>query len=144
VNGILTISDGRPFSITFDGPRADRSGRISRANCFGDAVPGRLRSDHRSSGFDTTKFAEPAALTYGTSRRTPSSSGFEVDEPVALPIDSVQRQQRLELRLESFNTFNWINYGRPGQSVSECGDVREDLVDAGRSAELQFAVKLYF
>jgi hypothetical protein len=144
VNGILTISDGRPFSITSTDRVQTGSGRISRANCLGDAVPGGFDQtiDH---WFDTTKFAEPAALTYGTCSPNsvvgPGSKSMNLSLFRSIPFNG---SKRLELRLESFNTFNWINYGRPGQSVSNAATFGKISSTQGDPRELQFAVKLYF
>jgi hypothetical protein len=52
--------------------------------------------------------------------------------------------RRIELRAESFNTFNWVNYGRPGQSVSNAATFGRISTTQGDPRELQFAVKFYF
>src|SRR5207253_214353 len=68
--------------------------------------------------FDTTAFAEPAAFTYGTCSPNsvvgPGSKSMNLSLFRSIPFNG----RRLELRVESFNTFNWVNWGRPGQSVS--------------------------
>ena len=144
VNGILTLSDGRPFSITSTDRVGTGSGRISRANCLGDPVPGGFDQtiDH---WFDTTQFAEPAALTYGNCSPNsvvgPGSKSMNLSLFRSIPFNG---SKRLELRVESFNTFNWINYGRPGQSVSNPATFGRISSTLGDPRELQFAVKLYF
>jgi hypothetical protein len=52
--------------------------------------------------------------------------------------------RRINLRVESFNTFNWVNYGRPGQSVSNAATFGRISPTQGDPRELQFAVKFYF
>jgi len=143
VNGILTISDGRPFSITSTDRVQTGPGRISRANCTGDPVPSGFNQtiDH---WFDTTAFAEPAAFTYGTCGPNtvtgPGSKSMNLSVFRSIPWNG----RRLELRIESFNTLNWINYGRPGQSVSNAATFGKISTSQGDPRELQFAVKLYF
>jgi hypothetical protein len=143
VNGILTLSDGRPFSITSTDRVGTGSGRISRANCGGNPVPGNFEQtiDH---WFDTTAFSEPAAFTYGNcgpnSVIGPGSKSMNLSLFRSIPWNG----RRIELRAESFNTFNWVNYGRPGQSVSNAATFGRISTTQGDPRELQFAVKFYF
>ncbi|PYR04426.1 MAG: hypothetical protein DMG00_23485 [Acidobacteria bacterium] len=143
VNGILSISDGRPFSITSTDRVGTGPGRISRANCTGDPLPGGFDQtiDH---WFDTTAFAEPTAFTYGTCSPNsvvgPGSKSMNLSLFRSIPFNG----RRLELRVESFNTFNWVNWGRPGQSVSNAATFGRISSTQGDPRELQFAVKMYF
>jgi hypothetical protein len=143
VNGILTLSDGRPFSITSTDRVSTGPGRISRANCLGDAVPSGFEQSI-DRWFDTTRFAEPAGLTYGTcgpnSVVGPGSKSMNLSLFRSIPFNG----KRVELRLESFNTFNWVNFGRPGQSVSNPATFGRISTTQGDPRELQFAVKFYF
>ncbi len=143
VNGILTLSDGRPFSITSTDRVNTGPGRISRANCNGDPVPGSFDQtiDH---WFDTAAFSEPAAFTYGNCSPNsvvgPGSKSMNLSLFRSIPWNG----RRIELRVESFNAFNWVNYGRPGQSVSNAATFGKISTTLGDPRELQFAVKFYF
>jgi hypothetical protein len=143
VNGILTLSDGRPFSITSTDRVGAGPGRISRANCIGEAVPGNFDQtiDH---WFDPSAFAEPAPLAFGTCAPNsvvgPGSKSMNLSLFRSVPWNG----RRIELRVESFNTFNWVNYGRPGQSVSNAATFGKISSTQGDPRELQFAVKFYF
>jgi hypothetical protein len=143
VNGILTLSDGRPFSITSTDRVNTGPGRISRANCSGDPVPGGFDQtiDH---WFDTAAFSEPAGFTYGNCSPNsvvgPGSKSMNLSLFRSIPWNG----RRIELRVESFNTFNWVNYGRPGQSVSNAATFGKISSTLGDPRELQFAVKFYF
>ena len=64
VNGILTLSDGRPFTVTANDQANTGQGRITRANCVGDAVPDGF-DQTLDAWFDATAFAATAARTYG-------------------------------------------------------------------------------
>jgi hypothetical protein len=143
VNGILTISDGRPFSITSTDRVQTGPGRISRANCIGDPLPGGF-SQTTDHWFDTTTFAEPAAFSYGScgpnSVTGPGAKSMNLSLFRSIPWNG----RRLELRVESFNTFNWVNLGRPGQSVSNAATFGRISTTQGDPRELQFAVKMYF
>jgi hypothetical protein len=143
VNGILTLSDGRPFSITSTDRVGVGPGRISRANCSGDAVPSGFEQtiDH---WFDTAAFSEPAGSTYGNCSPNsvvgPGTKWMNLSIFRSIPWNG----RRIELRAESFNAFNWVNYGRPGQSVSNPATFGRISTTQGDPRELQFAVKFYF
>ena len=52
--------------------------------------------------------------------------------------------RRLELRIETFNLFNWTNWGFPGRSVSNAGTFGKITSTLGDPREMQFAIKFYF
>ena len=64
VNGILTLSDGRPFTVTAMDTAGTGLGRISRANCVGDAVPDGF-DQTLDAWFDVNAFAPTVGRTYG-------------------------------------------------------------------------------
>ena len=131
VNGILTLSDGRPFSITSTDRVGAGPGRISRANCSGDPVPSNFDQtiDH---WFDTTAFSEPAALDLRQLHaELGGRAGIEVDEPVAVPVDPVGRApHRAAGRVVQHVQLGKLRAPRPERV--EPGHVRANLDDAGR------------
>lgn len=143
VNGILTLSDGRPFSITTTDRAQTGSGRISRANCLSDPVPDGFDQtiDH---WFDVNAFGPTQPFTYGNcgpnSVRGPGSKSMNLSLFRSIPWNG----KRIELRVESFNTFNWVNYGRPGQSQANPATFGKISSTLGDPREMQFAVKVYF
>ena len=134
VNGILTLSDGRPFTITANDTAGTGPGRITRANCVGDAVPDGF-DQTLDAWFDVTAFAPTVGRTYGNCAnntvRGPGSKSMNMSlfRSIALGGD-----RRLELRVETFNLFNWVNYGFPAANVVEPRHVRPDHQHARRSA----------
>jgi hypothetical protein len=52
--------------------------------------------------------------------------------------------RRMELRFETFNLFNWVNFGFPASNVSNQGTFGQITSTLGDPREMQFAVKLYF
>jgi hypothetical protein len=52
--------------------------------------------------------------------------------------------RRLELRIETFNLFNWVNWGFPARNVSNLGTLGKITTTLGDPREMQFAVKFYF
>ncbi len=49
--------------------------------------------------------------------------------------------KRLELRVETFNLFNWVNYGFPAANVGNAGTFGRITSTLGDPREMQLAVK---
>ncbi len=144
VNGILTITDGRPFTVSATDRSNTGQSHQNRATCAGDAVPSGFDQtiDH---WFDTKAFAEPANFTFGScgynSVRGPGFKRMNLSVFRSVPLGN---QKRIELRVETFNLFNWTNFDFPGMNVSAPASFGRisSTVDAPR--EMQFAVKCYW
>jgi hypothetical protein len=52
--------------------------------------------------------------------------------------------RRLELHIETFNLFNWVNWGFPARNVSNAGTLGKITSTLGDPREMQFAVKFFF
>lgn len=144
VNGILTLSDGRPFTITTTDQAGTGPGRISRANCVGNPAPPGFEQtlDH---WFDVTAFAPTTARTYGNcgnnTVRGPGSKSMNLSIFRSIPLGA---EKRLEMRVETFNLFNWVNYGFPAANVSNAGTFGRITSTLGDPREIQLALKFYF
>jgi len=144
VNGILSLNSGLPFSITSTDRANAGPGRNVRADCTGDPVPDGFDQtlDH---WFDVNAFATPALFTHGNcgynSVRGPMSKSMNLSVFRSVPIGATRR---LELRLETFNLFNWTNFGFPANNVSNAGTFGRITSSLGDPREMQFAVKFYF
>ena len=143
VNGILTLSDGRPISIAANDAANTGPGRTLRANCVGETVPSGF-DQTIDQWFDTTAFAAPAAGSYGNcgynSVRGPGYKSMNLSLFRSFP----RGGKRLEFRLEAFNVFNWVNYGFPAVSVSNPTTFGRITSSLGDPREMQMAVKFYF
>jgi len=144
VNGILTLSSGRPFNIGANNQTGTGPGSTFRADCVGDPLPGGFNQT-RDAWFDTSAFAQPAANTFGNcaynTMRGPHYKTMNFSVFRNWPFAD---QRRLEFRVEVFNLFNWTNFGFPGSSVANqntFGRISSSLRDP---REMQFAVKFYF
>jgi hypothetical protein len=144
INGILTLSDGRPFTVTATDQAGTGPGRISRANCIGPAVP---------EGFNQTldSWMDPAAFTPTITRQYGNCANNTVRGPGSKSMNmSVFRSihlgtdKRAELRVETFNLFNWVNYGFPAASISNLGTFGRITSSIGDQREIQLALKVYF
>lgn len=144
VNGILTLSSGLPFTISSNDRANAGSGRNVRADCTGDPVPNGF-DQSLGSWFDTTAFAQPALFTHGNcsydSVRGPSSKSMNMSVFRGVQLGG---DRRVELRLEIFNLFNWVNFGFPGSSVSNANTFGQITSSLSDPREMQLAVKFYF
>ena len=144
VNGILTLSDGRPFTVTSNDTVGTGPGRITRANCIGDPTP---------DGFDPTidRWFDAAAFSATSGRNYGSCGNNTVRGPGSKSMNmslfrniGLGGDRRLELRAEVFNLFNWVNYGFPAANVSNAGTFGRITSTLGDPREMQLAVKFYF
>jgi hypothetical protein len=144
VNGILSLNAGRPFTVTATDVAGTGPGRISRANCIGDPLPDGF-DQTLDAWFNIAAFAPTTAGTYGNcganTLRGPSSKSMNLSLFRSIPFGSAQR---LELRVETFNLFNWVNYGFPASSVSNLNTFGRITSTLGDPREIQLAVKFYF
>lgn len=142
VNGIVTLSDGRPFTVTSNDRASTGSGRISVANCVGNGIPDEQTIDQwvLLSGFAPT-----TAFTYGNcginSVRGPGFKATNFSVFRSLPMGGTRRA---ELRWEVFNLFNNVNYGGPGLNVDSPTTFGRITSTVGSPREMQLAVKFYF
>ena len=143
VNGILTLTDGRPFTVSATDRSNTGQSHQNRANCIGDAVPSGFDQtiDH---WFETKAFAEPAAFNFGScgydTVRGPGFKRMNLSVFRTLPFGD----KRVELRVETFNLFNWVNYDFPGMNVSAPASFGRISASVDAPREMQFAVKFYF
>ena len=150
VSGVLTLASGLPFTpfIGFDRALDGQSDAdtIQKPDQVGPVgYPGTA-----DEWFDITAFALPPAGTYGTARRnTLRGPGLKLAD-----IGVVKRfdlgRARLQLRLEAFNVFNWVNFGLPNASVlfNSDGSYRAGAArittTATSARQLQLGVKVDF
>ena len=119
-------------------------GRISRANCVGDAVPDGF-DQTLDAWFDVNAFAPTVGRTYGNcasnSVRGPGSKSMNMSLFRSIVLGG---DKRLELRVETFNLFNWVNYGFPAANVGNPATFGRITTTLGDPREMQLAVKFYF
>jgi hypothetical protein len=144
VNGILTLSSGRPFTVSATDRASVGPGRTSRANCVGDPVPDGF-DQTLDAWFDVSAFAPTDAFTFGdcgaNSVRGPGSKSMNLSIFRSVPLGA---ERRFELRIETFNLFNWVNYGFPAANVSNPATFGRITSTLGDPREIQLAVKFYF
>ena len=143
VNGIFNATAGRPFTVVSNDRQNTGLGRISRADCIGDPVPSGF-DQTIDAWFSTAAFAVPALLTYGNcgsnSVRGPGSKSMNLAVFRSLPFGT----RRAEIHIETFNLFNWVNWGFPARNVSNLGTLGRITSTLGDPREMQFAFKFFF
>jgi hypothetical protein len=144
MNGILSLNSGRPFTATANDVSNTGAGHQSRANCLGEAQPSGFDKTN-DRWFDTTKFAQPAAFTFGTcgsnTLRGPGQKSLNASLFRSFPLPN---DRRIEFRAEAFNLLNWKNWALPGASVANAATFGRITSTIGDPREMQFAVKLYW
>ena len=144
VNGILSLNSGRPFSISATDRANSGPGRRGAADCIGDPLPSGFNRTN-DAWFDVNAFAAPAAFTYGNCGYNtvygPSSKSMNLSLFRSI---GFSENRRLELRVETFNLFNWVNYGFPGSNASNLASFGRITSTQGDPREMQLAVKFYF
>jgi hypothetical protein len=117
VTGIGTFQKGFPFSVLANDKYGLLSAYTQRANLVGNPNTGFTKSINQ--WFNTSAFSQPLAGQYGNSGRNilrePGINNFDIG---ALKNFSLYERLNLQLRLESFNTFNHTQYGVDPTSAS--------------------------
>jgi hypothetical protein len=146
INGITTLRSGLPFTPSLG---------VSSANT-GDARPnrvanGNLPSDQRAitRWFDKSAFTTPTAFTFGNAGRNildgPGAVNFDLSifKDFLLPV--LGDQGKLQLRFESFNTFNHPQFANPNTRVDlPQGGTINSLAANSNMRDLQAGVKFIF
>ena len=144
LNGILTLEDGRPFTISGSNRSNTGGGHSSRANCLGDAQPSGFDKT-LTKWFDTTQFADTLPNTHGNcginTVRGPGGKNLNMSLFRSFPLPT---GRSIEFRASAFNLLDWESYAFPGSSVAN--PTTFGVITGVRNSprEMQFAVKLYF
>ena len=139
LNGISTFQKGFPLALSSTG--ATRPNRIRPVA----AIPGSIQ-EKISGYFDTAAFAIPAAFTYGNAPpvepdvRAHGISNYDLS---LFKSFRVMEKLNAQFRFETFNTFNRVQFGRPGV---QNGTTAFGVITAQQNVprKLQLALKFIF
>ena len=150
VAGVLQLASGLPFTpfIGFDRAldRQSDADTIQKPDQIAPVTyPGTAEA-----WFDVTAFALPQPGFYGNATRNSlRGPGLKLAD-VAIVKQVTAGQTRVQLRLEAFNVFNWVNLGLPNASVLfnsdgsyRAGAARITTI-ATPARQLQLGIKLIF
>jgi hypothetical protein len=139
INGIVTLRDGVPLGL--------RAGGALRPNVvgtnFGTDGPVQQRVDRY---YNPAAFAIPAPYTYGNAARFLSwlrshgTANWDMAMSKNIPINE---RFRLQLRIETFNSFNRAEFGLPNANVNtpQAGTITSQV---NTPRDLQFGLKVQF
>jgi hypothetical protein len=141
LNSIATFQKGQPLVMTSIGQSGLRPNVVKPTHPLSGPMLKRL-----NQYFDTSEYAIPAAFTYGDSTPTasnlrgPGIANYDFSLFKNFPI---KERLKGELRVESFNTFNRVQFGQPG---SQAGTTTFGVISsqANTPRELQGALKILF
>ncbi len=145
LSGILTVQDGTPLDPLYVSIDSANAGTFTRP----DIVPGQpisLPSDQRTPEhwFNTNAFTAPAPFHFGNAGRDiiPGPGNVILDLAVHKRF-AVTERMGLELRAESFNTFNHPNFGFP-DPYPDNGPFFGRILTTGQPRRVQFAARIGF
>ena len=142
VSGVWSLHSGPPFTVFY-------SSNISNSAGGGTQRPNRIGSGKLASGrsithwFDTSAFSAPAQYTFGNSGTgiVTGPGYFNADLTLERHLIFGDRYD-LDLRGESFNTFNRANFNNPAATI---GSPTAGIISSTSAARiLQIAVKVAF
>ena len=146
LNSIVTLTSGRPFSVTVNG-NPSNSGQTDRANIVGNpnAVPGGRTVNQF---INTAAFAANPPYTYGNEQRNSiigpkiyKNIDFSLSKEASL-FNVKDQPVKLQFRWDVFNGFDHPNFGFPGFTVGT--PTFGKLTFANDPRQMQLALKLIF
>ena len=144
VNGIVTVQSGTPLTISASNT-AGLFNPVTRANWNGEDPALDGPADERlQRWFDTSKFSQPAAFTFGNAGATfplLRTHGVRNVDMSLFKHFPVGKAMRIQARVEAFNLLNRVQFGSPNTSVtsSSFGVVTSQ---ANIPRQLQFGLKI--
>ena len=145
LSGTVTLQDGTPVNPFYFSLDFANSGTPNRP----DIVAGKsvtLPRDQRTADhfFNTAAFTAPAPFTFGNAGRdTIPGPGNNIFDVALHRQFKVREHQSLEVRAETFNTFNHPNWGIPGPNP-DFGPFFGKIFTSGEPRRMQFALRYDF
>ncbi len=156
VNSLLSLHGGQPFTVFASGDITGTNEGNDRANQVGPARTGYLGQTPKANWIDLNSFANPAAGSFGTSRRNAYyGPGFSDVDLSIFKNTKIFERFTVQFRAEMFNVFNRVNFAPPasnGASVGGDAKLNDTMGDyngapgigAGEPFNTQFDAKLIF
>jgi hypothetical protein len=142
VNGIVTLQSGAPFTVNLGTDRANiGSGPAQRPDAVCDPNAGGART--ALQWFNTSCFALPAAFSFGTAPRNSVLGPGYADIDISLQKEfALPAGARLQLRWETFNLLNRVNFDVPNRTAFTPNFGR--IFSALPARQMQLGVKVLF
>ena len=145
VNGILTVSAGRPFNVVSGTDRALAGSGTQRPNLVGNPYldTGRSKDDLIRQYFQSAAFALPAVGAFGNlGRNTIVGPGSYNLDSSMFKMFPITERVKLQFRAEFFNTLNHANLGQPVGNIGAPNVGRIQGASAPRI--LQFGLRMTY
>ena len=140
LNGILTLDSGVPFTVTVPFDNANVNGGQQRAELVGTPLPAGFQQSI-NEWYNTAAYAVPAPYTFGNLGRNTLTGPGITNLDVSLSKDFKFGERRMfQVRGDSFNVLNNVNFGQPGASVGTATFMKITAASAAR--EVQVSMKL--
>lgn len=142
INGILSMQTGAPYFVGSNSGISGTGNVSERADLTGAPIIPSNQSI--SEWINPAAFANPAPFTFGNEGRNVLRRDWYRDMDLSLFRDfPLTESKKLEFRMETFNTPNWVVWGRPNTSI---GDPNFGVITStGNSPRIiQFALKFYY
>jgi hypothetical protein len=153
VNGLLLLQSGSPLNITYAATTLNTSGHSNQPNLVGPGTPAIYGSVGPGQlWFDTSRFAAPAALTFGNVGRNILKGPGVVNLDASLFRKfRVRERISLEFRAEAFNASNTPHFANPNTTFGNPGfgqvTTSNDFTDSTNDTDnrkLQVGIRLFF
>ena len=142
MDGVVTLESGGSldaYSSVFNG-HGNRAGNTP--NCVGS--PGLASGQSIAHWFNTATFQQPAPGTYGNCGigilTGPGLHNWDLSLSKAFHLGE---RATLQLRMENFNAFNYVNYFNPDTNLSD-GPQFGVINGANPGREIQLGAKIIF
>ena len=144
-SGVFTMQGGFPVVIGLTGGNLLEG--VQRPNLIGDpSMPGSVR-DRLNNYFNAAAFSRPDADTFGSAPRTLSyrNPGIRNADLTLGKNFRIREGHIVELRMEAFNAFNGVVFGKPNASVGgNAFGLITGYAGGFGPRQLQFAVRYEF
>ncbi len=146
IASLTTLQTGTPVVIgLFNGVLLEGA---QRPHLVGDPEgPGSTREKLDGGYFNASAFLRPAEDTYGSAPRTLNyrNPGIVNTDMTLGKIFSIAERHRIELRMEAFNVFNGVVFGKPNASVeAPTFGVISNYASGFGPRQLQFGIRYEF
>lgn len=142
MGGILTLDSGVPFTITVPFDNANTNGGQQRAQLTGNPLPSGFKQTI-DAWYSPAAFGVPAAYTFGNLGRNTLTGPGITNFDVSFSKDFRFSEKRMmQLRADSFNVLNNVNFGQPGAGVGNPTFLK--IQSASSARQIQLSLKLLF
>jgi hypothetical protein len=149
-NGVFSAYQGRQYTLSASGAALNMPGNAQTPDQVKPAVDTLGKAGDDGTWFDTTAFARPTGVRFGTvGRNTMRGPGVVNTDLSLFRTFKVTEKLNLQFRGESFNLSNTPHFANPNGNANSSSFGRitstQSAADAvGRSREMRFGLRLGF